>query len=147
MKTTICFIFVSMLIGYGCDSSVNQNESDNFNYEYSIEQKMESYCQQCGYFVKLYVNADTVSKAVTLSDNVELAYKDYRHFKSIKELEELIATTDTNKHRVIVEYSSDKKFPSYLYIEPKPIKINDSTTVIIADAEYSYTTRNYEELD
>jgi hypothetical protein len=56
---------------------------------------------------------------------------------------DIISETDTNEYDLIVEFDSLKNYPSFVYINPKPIIVTDSTIVIIEDAQIAYTTRNY----
>ncbi len=121
-----------MLALIGCDTVVDENN----NYDYSIEQKIGCYCLQGGVWVKLFITADTVSSVIRLSDNYKLNYSEFWLYKSIKELQNEIAETDTNEYTVIIEYDPNNIYPSFFYKEPK-------NTV---DAQISYTTQNYVKL-
>lgn len=138
MKNLIVSLVVFLFTLIGCDSVVDENS----NYDYSIEQKMDCYCTQAGVWVKLFITADTVSSAIRLSDNFKLDYSNFWYYKSIKDLYNEISETDTNTYTLVVEYDSNSSYPSFLFKEPKPIVINDSTIVEIADAQVSYSTKN-----
>lgn len=142
MKTIITFLIVFLFAINSCDNIVDENN----NYDYSMEQKIECYCSQGGVWVKLFITADTVSSAIRLSDNFKLDYNNFWYYKSIKSLYDEISETDTIAYILIVEYDTNNIYPSFLYKEPKPIVLDDSTTVTIADAQISYTTQNYVKL-
>ena len=136
MISLILFLFALI----GCDSIVNQNS----NYDYSIEQKVGCfYCPESGEWVKLFIDADTIAAAFRILDNYKLPNDEIRNFKSIKGLFNAIAETDTNKYILMVKYNLENNYPSFLYLEPKPIIVNDTTTVIIEDAQIAYYTQNY----
>lgn len=139
MKLLFYFITVIVLLFNGCDNLVDESNS----YDYSLEQNMGCFCEQGGIWVKLFISADTVSNVVHISDNRELTYNEFKLYKSIKGLFNKIAETDTNTYELIVTFNSDKNYPSFIFIDLKPIVINDITIVTIADAQLSYTTRNY----
>jgi hypothetical protein len=142
MKTLIISLIVVLFIVTSCDTV---NDEYN-NYDYSIEQKMDCYCTQGGVWVKLYITADTVSAAARISDNYKLEYSNFWYYKSIKDLYNEIEETDTNDYNLIVEYDANN-YPSYLFKEPKPIVINDTTTISIADGQIAFTTKNYIKLN
>ncbi|MFO7524531.1 MAG: DUF6174 domain-containing protein [Ignavibacteriaceae bacterium] len=139
MKSFYFFsVLTFIIIINGCDNIL---ESDL--YDYTIEQQMGCYCPQGGIWVKLFISADTVSNAIRTSDNNKLTYDEFKHYKSIKGLFNKISETDTSTYDLIVTYESTNNYPSFIYINPKPIVINDSTVVTIEDAQLSYTTKNY----
>ena len=139
MKLLFYFFVAFVLLINGCDTLIDESNS----YDYSIEQKMDCFCSQAGIWVKLFIKADTISNAVRISDKKQLTYKEFKYYKSIKGLFDTISETDTNTHQLIVTFDSEDNYPSFLYIDLKPIVINDSTTVTVADAQLSYTTNNY----
>lgn len=142
MKTLIISLIVVLLTVISCDTV---NDEYN-NYDYSIEQKMDCFCTQGGVWVKLYITADTVAAATRISDNYKLEYSNFWYYKSIKDLYNEIEETDTNDYNLIVEYDANN-YPSYLFKEPKPIVIDDTTTISIADGQIAFTTKNYIKLD
>ena len=139
MKLLIPCVLISVLLLYGCDTLLDENNL----YDYSIEQQMGCYCPQGGIWVKLYISSDTVSSALRISDKRELPHNEFSYYKPIKGLLDIISETDTSEYDLIVEFDSLKNYPSFVYINPKPIIVNDSTIVIIEDAQIVYTTRNY----
>lgn len=139
----LLFTALVLTLLWGCENVINENSS----YDYVIEQKMECYCDQSGVWVKLYVSADTVSAAVRISDNSMVPYNEFKSYKSIKELFNIISETDTNKYNLVVQYDTADNYPSFIYKNPKPIVIDDSTIVRIEDAQISYTTRNFTKLE
>ncbi len=139
MKFSIYFFVVFLLLINGCDTLVDESNS----YDYSMEQRMDCFCSQAGIWVKLFIRADTISNAVRISDNKQLTYDEFKYYKSINGLFDLISETDTSTHQLIVTINSEDNYPSFLYIDLKPIVINDSTIVTVADAQISYTTNNY----
>ena len=145
MKYLFYSFIAFLLVVIGCDNLV---EEESNPYDYSIEQKMECFCTQAGYsWVKLYIVADTVASAVTIEDNRSLIYNEYRFYKSIKGLNDLVAETDTSTYVLYVNYDPEENYPAYIFIDLKPIVINDTTIVIVADDELAYTTRNYTKLN
>ena len=139
MKNIVYYLLGISILFNSCDNPVEEVIS----YDYSIEQKMDCFCSQAGVFVKLFITADTVSNALRVSDNQQLSYNEFKYYKSINDLYNLIAATDTNEYILIVTQNNEDNFPSYVYVDLKPIKINDTTFVSVSDADYSYTTRNY----
>jgi hypothetical protein len=139
MKFSIYFFVVFLLLINGCDTLVDESNS----YDYSMEQRMDCFCSRAGIWVKLFIRADTISNAVRISDNKQLTYDEFKYYKSINGLFDLISETDTSTHQLIVTINSEDNYPSFLYIDLKPIVINDSTIVTVADAQISYTTNNY----
>lgn len=77
-----------------------------------------------------------------MSDNSKLSYAQYRSYRTIKNLWNLISKTDTSKYELKIEIDSGNNYPSYIYSNVKPIR-NGDTVIVIADADFSYTTRNY----
>jgi len=142
MRTIIISFIVATFSLISCDTVTDESNS----YDYSIEQKMDCYCTQGGVWVKLYITADTVSAATRILDNYKLEYNDFWFYKSIKDLYNEIAETDTNTYTLIVEYDANN-YPSYLFKDPKPIVINDTTTISIADGQIAFTTKKYIKLD
>lgn len=140
-KIILSFIFLIFFIG--CESATEQY----FIYDYSIEQRMDCFCSQGGVWVKLFVEADSVASAIRISDNQRLDYGEYKYYKSITELFDLINNTDTTFNYLNYTIDSINNYPSYVYVNPKPIIINDTTIVIISDADVSYTTKNYIKYD
>lgn len=141
MKTL--FSCVSILIVFiGCDISKNENNS----FDYSIEQQRNCFCPQAGVWVKLFINADTVTDAIRLSDNDHLTYAQRKPYKSIKELFDLIARFDSTTYNLTIKIDSVNNYPSYIYFNPNPL-FNGDTAVFISDAQWSYTTRNYVRLN
>jgi hypothetical protein len=126
----------------GCDTSVNQNNS----HDYTIEQQLGCFCPQGGVWVKLYVKADTIAEAVTISTNSHLSYEERKSYKTIKGLFEVISQIDTATYNVKISIDSVNNYPSYLYFNPKPI-VHGDTVQIIEDAQMTYTTKNYNKLN
>ena len=139
MKFLFYFFVAFVFLFNGCDTLVDESNS----YDYSIEQKMGCYCPQGGIWVNLLITADTISNAMRISDNQQLTYDEFKYYKSIKGLFDKISETDTNTYKLIVTFDYEYNYPSFLYIDPKPIVIDDSTIVTVADAQLSYTTNNY----
>lgn len=139
-KALYPFIIIIFLL-LGCENTTEINNS----YEYSMEQKMECFCPQAANWIKLYVQSDTIAKAIRISDNIELNYTQYKPYKTIRQLWDLISKIDTSKYELKVEIDSVNNFPSYIYSNPKNI-IQGDTVMVIADADYSYTTRNYKRI-
>ncbi len=134
----IFFIFL-----VGCESVLD----DPTFYDYSIEQRMDCFCPQARVWVKLFVKADTVATAIRSSDKHRLEYDEFKYYKSATELFDLINTTDTTLNYLNYTIDSVNNYPSYIFINPKPIIINDTTIIIVSDAEVSYTTKNYNKYD
>lgn len=130
-----------IFIATGCESTTEVNNT----YEYSIEQKMDCFCPQAGNWIKLYVQADTIAKAIRISDNYVLNNTQYRSYKSVKQLWDLISRIDTYANELKIEIDSINNYPAYIYSNPKGIQHGD-TIVAISDADFSYTTRNYKRL-
>jgi hypothetical protein len=137
MKNILYFLITTIILG-GCDTPIDKNNS----YDYSIEQQMGCFCPLGGVWVKLFVSADTIADAINLSDNSRIAYEERRSYKSIKGLFDVISRIDTatNDARIIID--SVYNYPSFIYFNPKPI-VHGDTVWTIADAQMSYTTRNY----
>jgi len=133
-------IVISLL--FGCENSTEVHNS----YDYSIEQKRDCFCPQADSWVKLFVQSDTIAKAIKLSDNSELTRIQYSPYKSIKELYDFISYIDTSTFYMYVETDSINHYPSYIYCKPKSKQFGD-TAQIILDAQLSYTTRNYNRLN
>lgn len=141
MKITFYFIVIIFFLT-GCDNSVDFNEQ----YDYTIEQQMVCSCPQGGVWLKLFVEQDTVSKAIRVSDNQIIPYEEYRFHKSIKDLFNQIAQIDTSTYEMQITMDPSNTYPSYLYYNPKPI-VNGDTVLVIVDADISYLTRNYIKLN
>jgi hypothetical protein len=137
MKVSL-YLTVLVLFLTGCENSIDVNEK----YDYSIEQQMICFCPEGGSWLKLFIVQDTISKAIRISDNQILSYNEFRFFKSIKGLFELITETDTSKYDLTVIMDPTGTYPSYLYCNPKPI-VNGDTVSVIYDADISFSTRNY----
>jgi hypothetical protein len=142
MKSLFYLIITSFAIA-GCDFLFNELDSPENSYDYSINQQMNCYCPQGGEWVKLFITADTVSGAIHLPDNQPLVYEEYKYYKSIKGLKDLISETDTTKYNLTVQLDSVYQYPAYVYLEPKPVVINDTTVIHIADGDLAYTTNSY----
>ena len=138
MKTTFLILSIIFIIS-GCENIVDENNS----YDYTIEQRRDCFCPQSGVWAKLYVKADSVSKAIRLSDNYNLSYNEFRRYKSIKGLFDEIALRDTARYEVEVVMDSKNNYPAYVYFNPKPMIVSGDTVMVIKDAQLSYTTRNY----
>ena len=123
MKFLYYFFVAFVLLINGCDTLVDESNS----YDYSIEQKIDCFCSHAGIWVILSITADTISNAVRISDKKLLTYNEFKYYKSIKGLFDTISETDTNTHQLIVTFDSEDNYPSFLYIDLKPIVINDST--------------------
>ncbi len=141
MKHSFYFFVTVLFFITGCDSPTEVSNP----FDYSIEQKMDCFCSQAGYWVNLFITSDTVSTAVRISDNKQLKYNEFKYYKSIKSLFDWISETDTTVYNLIVTINSEHNYPSYIYLNPKPI-VTDTITWIIADGELSYSTKNYKKL-
>lgn len=139
MKYLSYLFFSSVFLFYSCDNSIETYSA----FDYSIDQKMDCFCSQAGTWVRLFVKADTISYAIRISDNKTLDYKDYKSYKSVNELFDLIYGTDTNLYNMVFEIDVSNNFPSYIYINPKPIMYPDSVIAIVEDAQFAYTSKNY----
>lgn len=138
MKFLFYSLFIFLVLLNGCDNILDENNS----YDYSLEQQMGCFCPQGGIWVKLFVKADTVSKAIRISDNSLLSYNEFRFYKSIKGLFDEISQRDTSTYDVEINMDSINNYPTYVYFNPKPI-VNGDTVQVISDAQLSYTTKNY----
>ena len=141
MKKVLYPIIIIIFLSSGCENTTEINNP----FEYSMEQKMDCFCPQAGSWIKLYVQSDTIAKAIRISDNIQLNYTQYRPYKSIRQLWDLISKIDTTKYELKVEIDSVNNFPSYIYSNRKNI-VHGDTVLVIADADYSYTTRNYKRI-
>ena len=141
MKRLFYFI-ASLFVIIGCDSPVNQNNSN----DYSIEQQLGCYCPQGGVWVKLHVKADTIAEAFTIPDNRQLSYEDRSGYKTIKGLFNVISELDTSVYNVNILMDSVNNYPSLISFNPKPL-IHGDTLLIIEDAQMAYTTKNYTKLN
>jgi hypothetical protein len=141
MKIPFCWLTLTIAL-FGCDNSTGENSS----YDYSIEQQLGCFCPQGGIWVKLYVRADTIADAITISDNAHLSYEQRKSYKSIKGLFEELSKIDTASYVVKITMDSTKNYPAYLYFNPKPVTRGD-TTQIISDAQMSYTTKLFTKLN
>ena len=126
-----------------CESPLDESEL----YDYSIEQKMLCFCGQANSWIKLFIKADTISTAYRISDNIQLNHNEFRFFKSIKGLFDLLNSTDTSKYYLEFTLDPTNSYPSHIYLSPKPIMLNDSTIIIIQDADLTYLTKNYIKLE
>ncbi len=140
MKNVLYFLIATTILS-GCDNPIDQSNS----YDYSIEQKTGCFCPLGGIWVKLFVRVDTIADAINLSDNSRLAYEERRSYKSIKGLFDVTSRIDTAKYDVRIIIDSMYNYPSYIFFNPKPI-VHGDTVLITADAQMSYTTRNYVKL-
>jgi len=143
MKRNIYLFATIILLLFGCHSIVD----DSVVYDYSIDQSMGCFCTQRGVWVKLYITSDTVSYAERIPDGSQLTYDEFRHYKSIKDLFDFIEETDTSIYILNYRFDYGNDYPSYIFTDLKPIVINDTTIVTPADAELSYTTKNYKKLE
>lgn len=142
MKKIFYSLTITIFLLLGCE---NTTEFSN-PFEYSVEQKMSCFCPQAGEWIKLYVQADTIAKAIKMSNNSELTYTQRKPYKSIKGLWDLISQIDTSTYELKVEIDSANNYPSYIFCSPNKIQQGD-TVMIIQDANFSYTTRNYTRLN
>ena len=143
MKRNIYFIATLILFHAGCNSNVDAPAV----YDYSIEQRMDCFCTNSGAWINIYVSSDTVSYAERIPDGSQLTYDEFKYYKSIKGLFDFIAGTDTSKYILNYRFDYGNDYPSYIYTNLKPIVINDTTIVTVADADVAYTTRNYVKID
>jgi hypothetical protein len=134
----ISLFFVLPLFIIGCETPIDQQ----YIYDYSIEQFRGCFCTNGGIWINLYIKGDTVAAAYKISNDQELNYEEFKYYKSIKGLFDLITNTDTTKYELRYTIDSVKNYPTFIYLNPKPIIIGNDT-LIIADAQLSYTTRNY----
>jgi len=139
---SLAFISVAFVLLCGCSEN-DLLVNDNIKYDYSIEQSLFCYCINRGQKVKLFVRADTIADVVLLSDNSHLPYNSWRQYRTIKDLFNEIASHDTSRYIVKVSYDSVFHYPSYLYINPRTIVVNDSVIIEIADADVIYETQNF----
>ena len=142
MKTLFISLIIFLVILDGCDGIVD----DNNNFDYSIEQKMNCFCGQNDIWSKLFITADTVASAYRISDHYIFNYNEFKFYKSIKDLFNIISETDTNDYILKVTYDLNYIYPSFLSLKSKPIIVNDSTIIITSDDNISYSTRNYSKL-
>jgi hypothetical protein len=140
MKNILCFLITTIFLN-GCDTPVNENKS----YDYSIEQQTGCFCVLGGVWVKLFVKADTIADAINLSDNSRLAYEQQTQYRTIKGLNNELLSIDTSIYDIRVTMDTVLHYPSFIYFNPKPI-IHGDTVLIVADAQMSYSTRNYTKL-
>jgi hypothetical protein len=126
----------------GCnDASVNNKKQ----FDYSIDQKLSCFCTRAGVPVRLFVSADTIADALIIKENLPLPKDEWKRYRTVKDLFDEIAKWDTLKYTVNVSFDPEYNYPAYIYVNPKPIFINDTIIQIIADADFSYSTSNYVE--
>ena len=140
MKFFLSFIVLGAFLTTSCESIFTDIES----YDYSIEQKKVCYCNNADQWMKLYISSDKVFKAVNLSTKEKLPDNELRYYKSIDGLFKIISETDTSTTVLKVKMNPDNNYPAYIYTNPKPEIIDDTTLVIIADGDITYLTRNYQ---
>lgn len=121
-----------------CEQSVNNDNS----YDYSIEQQLGCFCPRGGEWVKLFVKADTIANAVVISDGSQLPFDEWKRYKTINGLYQVISKVDTSIYALKTTIDSVGNYPSYVYFNPKPV-VHGDTVQIITDAQMVYTTKNY----
>ena len=138
MRTYFLHIAAIILLVSGCDTAVNESDS----YDYSVEQQMGCFCPQGGQWVRLFVRADTIARAISISTGSNLTYEEWRPYRTIRGLFHEISLRDTSVYEVRVEIDSTYNYPSLVYFNPKPI-VHGDTVLTVMDAQLSYSTRNY----
>lgn len=139
----IWFLFIASFVLVRCESLLD----DSSFYDYSIEQKIDCFCPYSGNWVKLYIKSDTISNAFRSLDNQPLAYNEFKYYKSVRGLFDLITKTDTSYYFLTVIIDSLNNYPLLVYLEPKPIIIGDDTLIVVTDGQLSYTSRDYIKLN
>lgn len=142
MKKLFFYCIAILFWVNGCDSPVNQNNSN----DYSIEQQLGCYCPLGGVWVKLYIKADTIAQAIAIADNRRLSYEEQKRYKTIKGLFNVMAELDTSIYNVKILMDSINNYPSLISFNPKP-EVHGDTVLIIMDAQMAYTTKNYVKLN
>ncbi|RPI04102.1 MAG: hypothetical protein EHM64_11060 [Ignavibacteriae bacterium] len=132
----ICIIIISAFVATSCVV-----ESSKDIYDYSIDQAISCFCPPTG-TVRLFVRADTIADALSLSDNNHIERSQWTRYKTIKGLFDVIAQRDTSRFDVKVTMDPKDNYPSRIFINPKPV-IVDSIAVIITDGGFAYETSNY----
>jgi len=136
----ISLLSVLILLSFSCETPIYDEL-----FDYTIEQRIECFCPNVGVWVKLYVESDTVASAYLLSNSQPLNYESFKFYKSIKELFELISEIDTTQYVLRYNIDSIYNYPSYIYIDLKPVIIGNDT-FYNADTQSIYFTRNYTKL-
>lgn len=98
----ISFLLPFLFIICGCGLL----QAEYNSYDYTIEQGRDCFCPKSGVWAKLYVKADSVSKAIRISDNYNLSYNESRRYKPIKGLFDEIALRDTARYEVNIVMDS-----------------------------------------
>lgn len=139
---SLMFISIAFMVLIGC---ANNNPVGGLypEYDYSIEQSWNCFCPNSGMKVKVFVRADTIANVILLSDNSYLPYDEWGRYKTIKGLFSEVASIDTLAYNVSVSYDSVFHYPSYIYVNPKPVVVNDTIVCIIQDAWFQIETRNF----
>ncbi len=140
----IIIIILYCLIFTGCNENTVNNEKQ---FDYSIDQKLSCFCPRAGVPVKLFVSADTIADAIIIPDKSRLPRNEWNRYRTIKGLFDEIAKWDTSKYTVNVSFDPEYQYPAYIYVNPKPIIINDTIIHVIADGDFSYSTSNYVEFE
>ena len=139
MKIFVSTSIVCIFLAIGCENIVE----DNIKYDYSIEQKVSCfYCPSSDEWFRLFISADTVVAVFNVTDNLKLSSNEIKNFKSIKQLDDIIVNTDTNTYKILFNFDN-QNFPSYLFLDPKPIVENDTIVYVFTDAWIVYRTQNY----
>jgi hypothetical protein len=136
-------VLLPLLVFFGCsknDNSTNANQS----FDYSIEQSRSCFCPDAGKEIKLFVAGDTIADAIWLSSNTHATYNEWQRYRTIKGLYNEIERWDSSStFQLSVTYDAVYHYPSHVSFTAKPQIVNDTLTVIIKDANISYTTWNY----
>lgn len=140
----------------------NSSLSSELSYDYTMEQMHNCYCPTVrmfsidsesgkssvspgpGDWVRLYVENDVIVKAVRVSDSYELSVDQQAFYKSLKELEDIMAEVDRTEYGVSLTLDPVDGFPTSVEIDARPY-INEygDTVAVVMDAFNNYYNRNF----
>lgn len=159
MRTTLISVILLAVV-----ISCSNTSSPAFSYNYTIEQQHNCFCPTerklffeneeeesfispgPGDWVRLYVENDIIVKAIRVTDNYELTTEERAFYKSLNDLEAVVAEVDTTVYTLAVTIDPADNYLSSILVNPKPITDEFETVIsVIMDASYSYYNRNYTE--
>ncbi|HEY9165811.1 MAG TPA: DUF6174 domain-containing protein [Candidatus Kryptonia bacterium] len=130
----ICVTVILAVTSFACSKDATVNVKPG--YDYSIDQTRLCFCPGSGDSARIYVVADTIFGAISLSDNTPLTISQRTRFRTIKGLLDEMARCDTSIFNIEVRYDSVYGFPAWLSIYPK-------LSSGLYDASLAYSTHNY----
>jgi hypothetical protein len=108
-----------VLLSWECtryDNAIGINQK----FDYSIEQTPYCITPLANDKARIFVIADTICNAISLSTNKQLPYSEWDRFKTIKALYNFLALWDTSYYNVNVQYDPQYGYPSMISINSKP---------------------------